>query len=76
MTSHIIIWASGSIAAFFALRSLALRDFGVITVGGLIALLLYSLLAPAALLTAFCVYLMGDGRGKSPLSRPVWKRRA
>lgn len=71
---YIFVWLIGSALAFEALRRLALRDFGSVTVAGLIGLVLFSLLTPPALITAFILWLMNYQPGGA-LGKVVWKRR-
>jgi hypothetical protein len=74
MNGFYLLWATGGIVAFLALRSLALRDFGVVTVAGLIGLVSLSLVAgPIALVMALGIFLMGDDRD-TIWSKPVWTK--
>lgn len=70
-----IIWAAGTVAAFMLLRKCALRDFGVVTVGGVILLTLYSLIAPCALVTAAILSFEGFDEN-SLMNKPIWTRKA
>jgi hypothetical protein len=71
MLTFAILWGLGSVVAFLSLRHFALRDFGCVTVGGLIGLLLASALAPFGLLLALFLSMVGGGgfTGKT-----VWTR--
>jgi hypothetical protein len=68
---YILIWLALSALAFLALRHFALRDFDAITVGGLIGLILLSLLTPIGTMLALLLSL--EGKGKF-LGKVVWTK--
>jgi hypothetical protein len=70
---YILIWVAAAVTTFLLLRRFALRDFGAVTVGGLIGLLLLSFITPCGLAIVAALALEGNGAGI--LARVVWKDR-
>jgi hypothetical protein len=67
---YILIWVAAAVTTFLLLRRFALRDFGAVTVGGLIGLLLLSFITPCGLAIVATMTKPIDYSGMEPRKNP------